>query len=138
METVKNCQLQVCVPAQTTWICSQCLAKGNTSHMGATQCQPQANNAGRAKWITSLKPEQIQKLTQSVNISAEQWQTIAKQANDLLAKSKSHPKRYPSDAKCNNMLKQKRAAWRQANNLCTNAKQVTGATNKSTTYIPKT
>ena len=134
---VKNCKLQDCVPPQTTWICSKCLSKGSTGHMGSTQCQPQANNAGRARWIAGLRPKQCKKLQRTLNIDAEQWQEIDKHAAALLAKSKSHTKRHPSDAAYNNLLKQKRAAWRRKNNLCAEAAKASGATNSSTTYIPK-
>lgn len=90
---VKQNNLQDCVPERTTWICTTCLAKGNTAHMGNTTCNPQAKNAGRAKWIHGLTKDQSQLLQSTLGYTVDQWNTIRQQAQQLIAQSKKHTKR---------------------------------------------
>jgi len=133
---VKQNKLQDCVPDQTTWICTTCLAKGNTAHMGNTTCNPQAKNAGRAKWIQGLTEDQSQLLQSTLGYTVDQWTIIRQQAQQLIANSKKRTTRYASDKAYNDMLKIKRKNWRKNHGQCANAQQASGATNSKNIYIP--
>ena len=134
---VLSAGLTDCVPKNTTWICKQCLAKGNTSSLHNSICDPLSQNAGRAKWWTALSDKAKETLTEKLQLSDDFLTQQNDHFENLISKSRPHKKRYESDKAYNNKLKELRTDARKRHNQCADPTKVSGATNSSALFIPR-